>query len=175
MKKRFVNEEASLFRDAVFAANDGIVTTFAVVAGSYGAGFATNVVITLGFANLIADGISMATGIYIGTKSESEYEKRHNNPHWKQDVPLVQGIVTFISFCISGFVSLIPYIFNFTNPIYYSVAFMAVYLFMIGIVRGRLVSKNVITTAFETLAVGGLASVAAFLVGVIIERAGILR
>jgi len=33
-----IYEKASLLRDAVFAADDGIITTFAVVAGSTGAG-----------------------------------------------------------------------------------------------------------------------------------------
>jgi hypothetical protein len=37
--KRLINEEASLLRDAVFSANDGIVTTFAVVAGAIGGGY----------------------------------------------------------------------------------------------------------------------------------------
>lgn len=39
---------------------DGCVTTFAVVAGAFGAGFSTTVALVLGFANLLADGFSMA-------------------------------------------------------------------------------------------------------------------
>ena len=60
-----VNREASLLRDAVFASSDGVVTTFAVVAGSLGANLGSNVVLILGFANLLADGVSMASGIYL--------------------------------------------------------------------------------------------------------------
>lgn len=62
-------------RDVVYSANDGIVTTFAVVAGVAGAGLQTNVILILGFANLLADGLSMAIGNYLGTKSEREYEE----------------------------------------------------------------------------------------------------
>ncbi len=62
-------------KDFVYGANDGIVTTFAVVAGVAGAGLSSKVVLILGFANLIADGISMAVGNYIGTKSEQQYAK----------------------------------------------------------------------------------------------------
>ena len=58
--------------DAVFGAIDGCVTTFAVVAGAMGGGLAHSVVLILGFANLIADGFSMAVGNYLSTKSESE-------------------------------------------------------------------------------------------------------
>lgn len=63
-------------KDVVFAANDGIVTTFAVVAGVMGAELPTTVVLIIGLANLVADGFSMATGNYLGTKSEKElYQK----------------------------------------------------------------------------------------------------
>lgn len=65
--------------DMVFGANDGIVTTFAVVAGSTGAGLSSGVVIILGFANLLADGLSMGIGNYLGQKSESEYQKAQLN------------------------------------------------------------------------------------------------
>lgn len=58
--------------DAVLGAIDGCVTTFAVVAGAVGAGFPHVVVIVLGFANLLADGFSMAVSNYLGTKSRSE-------------------------------------------------------------------------------------------------------
>jgi vacuolar iron transporter family protein len=58
--------------DAVFGAIDGCVTTFAVVAGAMGANLSNTIVIILGFANLIADGFSMAVSNYQGTKSERE-------------------------------------------------------------------------------------------------------
>lgn len=60
-------------RDIVFGANDGIVTTFAVVAGASGAGLSASVVIILGFANLVADGLSMGLGEYLGSKSERAF------------------------------------------------------------------------------------------------------
>jgi len=59
-------------KDAVYAANDGIITTFAVVAGVVGASLDPVIILVLGFANLFADGISMASGSYLGTKSEED-------------------------------------------------------------------------------------------------------
>lgn len=46
-------------KSIVFGGVDGIITTFAIVAGTTGAGLSTGVVIVLGVSNLIADGISM--------------------------------------------------------------------------------------------------------------------
>jgi VIT1/CCC1 family predicted Fe2+/Mn2+ transporter len=73
-------------RDAVFGANDGIVTTFAVVAGVAGANLSVNTVLILGFANLFADGLAMGLGNYLGTKSEVEYIKRERKMEsWEVD------------------------------------------------------------------------------------------
>ena len=61
-----------MLRDAGYGAMDGAVTTFAIVAGVQGAGLSIHVVLALGFANLLADGFSMAAGNYTGTKSERD-------------------------------------------------------------------------------------------------------
>lgn len=62
----------SYLGDAVLGGIDGGVTTFAVVAAAVGGGFSGSVVVVLGFANLIADGFSMAVSNYLGTKSQRE-------------------------------------------------------------------------------------------------------
>jgi len=58
--------------DGVLGAIDGCVTTFAVVAGATGGALAPMVVIILGFANLVADGFSMAVSNYHRAGSERE-------------------------------------------------------------------------------------------------------
>ncbi len=63
--------------ETVYGGIDGIVTTFAIVAGSVGAGLTSKIILILGFANLIADGFSMGVGAYLSSKSEKElYEKK---------------------------------------------------------------------------------------------------
>ncbi len=70
----------------VYGSIDGSVTTFAVVAGSAGAGLDAAVVIILGFANLIADGFSMSVGSYLSHKSEKEnFEKHRQIEYWEVD------------------------------------------------------------------------------------------
>ena len=63
---------SSYLGDAVLGGIDGCVTTFAVVAGALDAGFSGVVVIILGLANLLADGLSMAVSNYLGTRSQQE-------------------------------------------------------------------------------------------------------
>lgn len=59
--------------DAVLGGIDGCVTTFAVVSGVVGAGFSPSVALVLGFANLIADGFSMAISNYESIKAAGEF------------------------------------------------------------------------------------------------------
>jgi len=62
-------------KSMVYGGLDGIVTTFAVVAGVAGASLSAAVVLIMGFANLVADGLSMAIGDYLSTKAENEYNR----------------------------------------------------------------------------------------------------
>ncbi len=75
--------------DSVFGAIDGTVTTFAVVAGTAGAGMPPAIAIILGFANLLADGFSMAVGNYLSKKSEAELVERvrRSEEHHIEQVP----------------------------------------------------------------------------------------
>lgn len=66
----------SYLRDFVYGGVDGVVTTFAVVAGVAGAQLASAVVIVLGVANLIADGFSMAVSNYLGTRAEQQVHEK---------------------------------------------------------------------------------------------------
>ena len=59
-------------RDMVYGGIDGAVTTLAIVAGVEGAGLSPNIIIALGFANVLADGFSMAAGNFAGTRAEAE-------------------------------------------------------------------------------------------------------
>jgi len=77
-------EESGLFKqfekylgEFVYGGIDGCVTTFAVVAGSVGAGLESSVIIILGFANLLADGFAMSVGAYLSTRSEQDNYQKH--------------------------------------------------------------------------------------------------
>ena len=58
--------------DLVYGANDGIITTFAVVSGVVGAALSERVIVILGFANLVADGFSMGASNYLARRSQLE-------------------------------------------------------------------------------------------------------
>lgn len=70
------NRLGPYIKDIVYGGHDGIITTFAVVAGSAGADLSHSVVIILGVANLLADGISMGVGAFLSQKAEWDNSER---------------------------------------------------------------------------------------------------
>lgn len=73
-KKRRLHKGEYL-ADFVYGANDGIITTFAVVTGAAGASLSPGVIIILGVANLLADGFSMGASSILSTLSEKDFHK----------------------------------------------------------------------------------------------------
>lgn len=68
----------------VYGGIDGSVTTFAVVAGAVGADLNPDIVIILGVANLVADGLSMSVGAYLSTKAEHDnYLRNERIEYWE--------------------------------------------------------------------------------------------
>lgn len=62
--------------DFILGAVDGAVTTFAIVAGAAGANLSNGVVLVLGLANVLADGVSMAAGNYLKARSDLQLLER---------------------------------------------------------------------------------------------------
>ncbi len=84
IRNRIDQGQQSYLGDSLLGAVDGVVTTFAVVAGAVGGGFGSQVIVVLGIAKLLADGFSMGVSNYLQTKSEREQveqarrkERRH--------------------------------------------------------------------------------------------------
>ena len=63
-------------RDWIYGGIDGSVTTLAVVTGVAGAQLSKWIILALGFANLFADGFSMAASNYLGTRAEQDDWRR---------------------------------------------------------------------------------------------------
>ena len=74
------------FDDFIYGSIDGAVTTFAIVAGVVGASLPSNIILVLGFANLFADGFSMAAANYQATKARNEFvEMKRKQEEWEID------------------------------------------------------------------------------------------
>ncbi|MDP3956066.1 MAG: VIT1/CCC1 transporter family protein [bacterium] len=161
-------------RDIVYGANDGIITTFAVVAGVAGANLNTSIILILGIANLLADGFSMASSNYLGTKSE--YDTVCASPTGCADTathsPITAGIVTFFAFVIAGTVPLLPYAFiqkEGINIFPFAMLATALALFIVGSARSFVTKRSFLASGLEMLIVGGIAAAIAYYAGAFVH------
>lgn len=160
-------------RDIVYAANDGVVTTFAVVAGVQGASLSPLAVLALGFANLAADGLSMAVGNYLGIKSERATELGDGFAEWEETVHAAKhGSITWFTFLVAGLVPLVPYLLSLPPAMAFRFSLVASLgaLFGIGAARTRITRRTWWHSGLEMLGVGAIAGGAAFAAGWAVER-----
>ena len=227
--ERHQREAGKYVKSLIYGGVDGIITTFAIVAGVVGANLDFNVIIILGFANLLADGLSMGIGDYLSSKSEREYEQgEREREEWEvehypegekkemieiyedkgmssedaqtiieiiskypkafvdimmaeelgiietDDSPIKNGVATFLSFAVFGFVPLITYViaqlitYLRDNP---SLSFLlaciltGLTLFVLGSLKVKVTGKNFIRSGLEMLVLGGIAAAAAYGIG----------
>ena len=155
--------------EIVYGGVDGLITTFAIIAGSSGANFNKKVILVLGISSILADGFSMGVSSYLAEKVRTMGSNKS---------PINVGFITFLSFVLLGLMPLLPFLFNFFQkkpiknqldnqvenqienqtktkfihqPMFYSTIIMCILLFSLGLVHG-------IQRAFETLAIGGAAA-----------------
>ena len=147
--------------DLVYGANDGIVTTFAVVSGVVGASLANSVIVILGFANLVADGLSMGASNYLARRSTIEEElvaRREAARH---------GAATVAGFVAAGVLPLAAYLLPLAGewrfPVAVAIAVSA--LFAVGAARTVVTRRGLLRSGVEMLVVGSAAGGIAYGIG----------
>ncbi len=171
------NFDPKLLKAAVYGANDGIVTTFAVVAGVAGAQLSPKIVLILGIANMLADGLSMGFGDYLGERSEQRMRKHTNQDHTEEGL-WKTGVVTFAAFVVAGSFPLLPYLLQTLGlPIpeaqqfTYSIFATMIILFTIGSIRTVVTKGTWWKNGLEMLCIGAIAAVVAYIFGAVVESA----
>jgi DNA damage-binding protein 1 len=65
--------EGGFLKPVIFGGLDGILTSFAIVAGAAGGHLDPSVVLILGFSNIFADALSMGVGEFLSSKANNEW------------------------------------------------------------------------------------------------------
>lgn len=73
-QERHRTERIGWLRAAVLGANDGIVSTAALLLGMAGSGAASGQILTAGLAGMVAGALSMAAGEYVSVSSQADTE-----------------------------------------------------------------------------------------------------
>ncbi len=165
----------NLIKPAVFGASDGIITTFAVVASVAGAKLPASIVIIMGIANMVADGLSMGLGDYLGERSE-QLVRAQNSGKNPPRIAWETSVVTFVAFIIAGFFPLLPYLAQYVglfvadeSQFMYSIIATAFSMFLIGSLRSIVIARPWWKNGLEMLFVGSLAASVAYFFGYLID------
>ena len=148
-------------RDAVYGAGDGVVTTFAVIAGATGADLGLEAALILGLANLVADGVSMGAGNYLALKSQLEQQ----NASVAAERPRRHGLAALLAFLLFGAIPLAALVAPPSAVFTVASLLSAATLFAVGSLRARFIPRSWLRCGTEMLLVGGAAGACAYVVG----------
>jgi VIT1/CCC1 family predicted Fe2+/Mn2+ transporter len=159
-------------REAVYGANDGVITTFAVVAGVAGGGLSPAVVLICGVANLVADGLSMAVGNYLSIRSHERVLEAQGLPE-EEAYPWRHGLATFAAFVVAGAVPLVPYLIPMLDGsrFLWSVIVTFATLFAVGASRTFTGTQRWLSGGLEMLGLGAIVTVVAYGAGAVMAWA----
>lgn len=148
--------------DLVYGANDGIITTFAVVCGVVGASLSERVIVILGFANLVADGFSMGASNFLARRSYADALDRSDRPEAAR-----HGTATTVGFLTAGMVPLIAYLVPLPESQQFAaaMALTVAALFGVGASRTLVTGLGWVRSGAEMLFVGAAAAAVAFGIG----------
>ncbi|MDZ7689435.1 MAG: VIT1/CCC1 transporter family protein [Halobacteriales archaeon] len=164
-----IEKRGEYVAEVIYGANDGIVTTFAVVSGVAGAALDPAVVVILGVANLFADGFSMGMSNFLSQRSSIDYHvARGETANEVTKPPAYTAFTTFAAFVVVGWAPLLPYVLGATEPFVVSVAMAGVAFFVVGASRTLVTNKRWYTAGGEMFVVGMLAAGVAYTVGVLL-------
>lgn len=152
--------------EVIYGANDGIVTTFAVVAGVAGAALDPRIVLILGVANLLADGFSMGMSNYLSQRSAIDYEATQGRALDEGRPPSYTALVTFLAFVIAGWTPLLPYVLAAGSTFRLSVLVTGLSFFLVGASRSLVIDRRWYLTGGEMFLVGMVAAAVAYAAGV---------
>ena len=151
----------SVLRPSILGGVDGVITSFAIVAGSHSGGFGTNVVFLLGVSSVAADGLSMGVSEYLSTVSTDGQRRA-----------IAQGVSCFLSFVCNGIVPIVLYILV-SGKVVSVAMFSLVQLMILGSLRSYVSKENVLIGLLQTSLLGGAAGAVAYGVGRAIHDASL--
>lgn len=167
-EKRFIAES---IREIVFGLEDSLVSTLGALTGiAIGAG-STFVVILSGLVLLASEGMSMAAGSYLSSRSAIEAERVLHKSETKSSGhdtnPVRAGLVMGVSYFTGGFIPLAPYFFlPLSTALVVSIPLTACVLFLVGAWSSRFTKRSATRSGFEMVII----SLSAAFIGYLIAR-----
>ncbi len=148
-------------QSAMFGSNDALVSTTGVIVGVSTGTNNKQVVILAGVVTILVEALSMGSGQYLSSKSAHQLDKSDSFK-----VPIVSGVIMFVSYFIAGLVPLVP-IFSFSMEYSRNIAIVAALLglLLLGYVKGKIVGVSPLKSALEIFVIGGISTAIGIIAG----------
>ena len=154
-------------RQIIFGVEDGAIGTLGVVVGMAQAAAPNSYIVLAGIATMFAQMISMSAGTYLSVKSESEYlssRKKSRLPSHKH--PINAAVIMGISVIIGAAIPLSAFLIWESKAGIIPAIFITLFgLFILGAYKGKSVKKDILSSGFEMLVIGGLAALVGLGIG----------
>ncbi len=153
----------SYFRNFIFGVEDSLVSTVGLLSGIAIAGVSPKDILITGVVLIFVEAISMSAGSFLSESSAEEYTSHSERT---TDKSYISAFVMFISYFISGFFPLLPYMFLPVSVAFWaSIATSITVLFVLGIVSASVARVGILKNAIRMALIGGLAIGVGVLVG----------
>ena len=169
-----------LVREVIFGLNDGIVSTFSLLAGVTGALISWKALIIAALVEIVTGGFSMSLGTYISTKSQIDFYQGEvgKNTRMKHELkamkdgfenPIKAALQIGIAFVFGGFIPLWPYFF-WPSQVALCIAMTCTlgFLFFVGMVKSQYTHKIWWHSGLEMVVIAGIAGFVSYYLGVFV-------
>jgi len=157
--------------DLVYGANDGIITTFAVVAGVAGGALPPAVILIIGVANLFGDGFSMAAGNYQAIRSRESVLRAQGLPG-EENQPVRHACATFVAFVVAGAIPLLPFLVpGGAGRLAATLVMTLMALMLVGVLRAAVTDGRWWRDGLEMCGLGVVVAAVAYASGALVARA----
>ena len=154
------------FRNFIFGAEDSLVSTVGLLSGVAIAGVPSKTILLTGMVLILVEAFSMAAGSFLSEHSADAFVKQAEA---ELRVPIIGGVIMFVSYFVSGFIPLAPYLMaEPSQALKWSIGLSMLALFILGFAGGRLSRTNVWRGGLRMAMIGGIAIALGVIAGRII-------
>lgn len=162
-KRRF----AHYFRNFIFGVEDSLVSTVGLISGIAIAGVPRGTIFLTGMVLIFVEAFSMGVGSFLSEQSSENFMKQGES---KPKFSAIGAVVMFISYFLSGFIPLSPYVFLTVRQAFpISILLSLFALFVLGWIGGRLANISVWRSGMKMMVIGGIAIGLGVMVGTLLN------
>lgn len=148
----------SAVRASLLGGVDGVISSFAITAGSDAGSLSTRSVLIVGVSSVLADGLSMGVSEFLS----------HTNGDEARVPPWLLGLSCFASFVACGAIPVLTY-FASEGSLLSTSMFSLVALMVLGAARSRHAREPLLLSLAQTTLLGSTAGAVAYSVGVAVR------